>query len=140
MMPAARYKAGAARSSFARQRMDKSSSQSVAAGTNTKLTGFTSDGTYPATVTSNALVVAGGGLANITATVTASGGLSASSAELRKNGTSIGSVSLPTANGTRTITVNSHTLADGDQLTVWHIGTFNGNKTVTAAMVDVVPA
>lgn len=143
MMPAARYKAGAARSSFARQRMDKSGSFSRNGTPGTYLvTGWVSNATNPATVTSDKLVVVGGGACTVTAAVNIGGGLVSSTLDLRKNsttgadGTSLGTVSAPTWTGVRTITATP-TLAAGDTLSLWLIVAMNGDKTVTATSTNV---
>lgn len=127
---------------MARQKMSSTTNQ---AGINSntppvQLT-FGVDAAYPATVvTSNALVVAGGGVANINVSVTYGGaGFSASSYELRKNGVSIGSQTVPAGGGTRTLSVTNHTLAAGDLLTVYHVCVINGVSTAQTRSVDVIP-
>ncbi len=109
------------------------------AGTVDPVNNWTSDGTYPATVSDHKMVVSGSGTATVTARV-ANTGPSGGTGRIKRNGTEIGSAALP-GSTTTTITVTGVSLTDGDllHLAVTSSGT---NMTVqgTNTWLDANPA
>ncbi|VFA88821.1 Uncharacterised protein [Gordonia paraffinivorans] len=104
---------------------------------------FTSDATHPAMAVSDTMIVAGGGLADITLAVGGSGSIFGGvRLTLKLNGIDVGSVVTANHSNARSVPVSGVTLADGDQLDVWaarvEIGYVSG--AVREASVDVVPA
>lgn len=122
MMPAARYKAGAPRSSFARQRMDKSGTYTAVGGnTYVQATGWASNTTFPCTIFSNKLQVVGAG------TVTLAWNLTSNNAiRIMKNGVQVATPTSGVA-GSTTITV-----ANVDLLHVEVLMAFFPNTTLSA--------
>lgn len=122
MMPAARYKAGAPRSSFARQRMDKSGTYTAVGGnTYVQATGWASNVTFPCTVTSNQLVVVGSGSVTLAWNLTSNNAI-----RIMKNGVQ---VAVPTSGVTGSTPL---TVADGDLLRVDVLMAFFPNTTLSA--------
>lgn len=123
---------------FSRQRMDKSGSAAAGSG---KVTGWVSDGTYPASVVSDALVVAVGGLATITASVGWSASFATGTFSIRRNGTQIAVSSTlgsggTVTSGTATVTASNVTLAAGDTIELYRTGSL---AVTTSTYVDVNP-
>ena len=126
--------------SIARQRIAKNGNQSIGSGgQSVKITSWVSDDTYPGTVSSDGLYIQSAGSGVATASINIGGGFASGTCTLRKNattasnGTGLGSVSIPTATGVRTITTGTISLAVGDILTVWYTVSNDTGKTVTAA-------
>lgn len=116
---------------FARQRMVKSGtwSSSYMSGT-MQVTGWASDGTYPAAVSGNSLVVSGSGSVTVSWSFTGSGGGS-SNWKIRHNSSGIGS--------NRSGTV-SRTVADGDTISFWYTNAGALNYTITGGYVEIIPS
>ncbi|WP_074847995.1 hypothetical protein [Gordonia westfalica] len=110
---------------FTRQRM-QNGSVSNSFLPYVQVTGFTSDPTYPATVTNNALVVKGAGNVTLTWSATGNGNI-----KIQRNGVDVGSVGLT---GTVSLTV-----AAGDQLTMWHASN-GGPQSVSGCWINITPA
>lgn len=126
--------------SIVRRRIAKNGNQSIGSGAQSvKITSWVSDSTYPGTVSSDGLYIPSAGSGVATASINAGGDLVAGTCTLRKNattasdGTQLGTVSIPTAWGVRTITTGTISLAVGDILTVWYTVSNGNGKTVTAA-------
>lgn len=114
--------------SFTRQRMVKSGTftrPSNQSGT-VQVTGWESDGTYPSTVTSHALVVQGAGDATIAWNLTGSLG----TISVRLNGDQI--------SASRTGSV-SGTVEEGDQITVFLTSNFQAATVTAGAYIEVIP-
>ncbi|SDT84325.1 hypothetical protein SAMN04488548_10815 [Gordonia westfalica] len=109
---------------FTRQRM-QNGSVSNSFLPYVQVTGFTSDPTYPATVTNNALVVKGAGNVTLTWSATGNGNI-----KIQRNGVDVGSVGLT---GTVSLTV-----AAGDQLTMWHASN-GGPQSVSGCWINITP-
>lgn len=121
------------------QRINKSGNQSIGSGgQSVKITSWTPDGTHPGVVNDSSLKVADSGSGVATLSIQIGGGFAAGTVTLRKNattasnGTQLGSVSIPTATGVRTITTGTITLAAGDLLSAWYTVSNDIGKTVTA--------
>ena len=124
--------------SFARQKMNKNGGYATDNGT---VTNWTSDSTYPATITSNQLVVQGSGTATPKAVVVVTGwGGGTAQVALHHNGVSIGSF---TINGSTTFTISpaARAFAAGDTLDLRvtnGFGRFTGTIT-TGTYVEIAP-
>lgn len=138
MIPANRYRAQPAGSSMGRQKMTRSISFVGSNGVEQTVTDWSSDGTYPATVASNALVVAGSGTATVTLSLQYSGSAGATgTARLKRNGTQVGStITMPSDNTYTTSWTGA--LTSGDTLTATFTkGGYTG--LLIAGFIDVVP-
>lgn len=122
MMPAVRYKAGAARSSFARQRMDKRGTY-TADGDNTyvQATGWASNTTFPCTIFSNKLKVVGAGTVTLAWKLTSNNAI-----RIMRNGVQ---VAVPTSGVTGSTPL---TVANGDLLHVEVFMAFYPDTTLSA--------
>lgn len=114
---------------FVRQRMVKSGTWSVTNNSTVQVTGWASDGTYPANVVSNGLVVTGAGQATISWNLTVNSG-NASNWKIRLNGSEVGS----NTSGSTTCT-----LAEGDRIEVWRSSVGFLTHSVTGGYVEVIP-
>lgn len=126
---------------FQRQRMNKSGTFTMTYNSPRIVTGWASDGTYPATITSDQLIVAGGGTATAFVSWTATGGYGYRM-NLRQNGTVLGYQDRGfNSSGTFTFSVTV-TLAEGDKLDLYvsNFSASGGDPQVTAGYVDIVPA
>ena len=140
MLPATRYKSTRrGGGGFLRQKMNKTGNTTAAAN---PVTGWTSDATYPATITSNKLQIVGSGTITITASANvATTWQAASTVTLYRNGVAIGSQTWATLTSatTKTITVPGVSVAAGDLI---HIGITGSGMTLAATntYIEVVPA
>lgn len=124
--------------SFVRQRINKSGSWAISTGGLAQVTGWASDGTYPAAIHADALVVAGSAHVTVTVSVQRTFNFVSSTVELRRNGTAIQSGSFSGESGTLTWTGD---IADGDQLTVWASRSSGTSVSVLAGTyIDVNPS
>lgn len=114
---------------FVRQRMVKSGTWSVTDNSTVQVTGWASDGTYPANVVSNGLVVTGAGQATISWNLTVNSG-NASNWKIRLNGSEVGS---------NTSGSTTRTLAEGDRIEVWRSSVGFLTHSVTGGYVEVIP-
>lgn len=127
---------------LARQRMNKSGSQSVPSTSVTQITSWTADATYPATISSNQMTVQGSGACTVTASVGYSVNYGAAATlYLYRNGASVADVSCAAgSSGTKTLTWTG-TASAGDTFDVrGKAGTSLVSITVTAATyLELVP-
>lgn len=115
---------------FTRQRMVKVGTFGRPGNINAteKITGWSSDTTYPASITSDSLVVQGSGTVTLAWSFSGSGGTTT----VRHNGTQVGSG----RSGSTQIAVTS-----GDEITGWLTSTYGVNTSVTAgSWIEVAPA
>ncbi|GAC70720.1 hypothetical protein [Gordonia soli] len=126
---------------ISRQRINKSGSQSIGSQSTAgyvQVTSWTSDASYPATITADELVVAGNGSATITLSYANTGG-SFRKAALLLNGTVVAESPANSGSGTLTYTAN---LIAGDKIrhSIYN-NAFASTTTVTAAgtSIDVNP-
>lgn len=122
-----------------RQRMNRSGTFSGSNGSEQTLNGWSSDATYPADVSGNALIVAGGGNSTVTFSINFATTFSVSgTCRLYRNGSQIGSTLTMSSNGTYNI-VWSGTLSANDALTATFTkgGSFGS---VSSGYIDAAPA
>lgn len=131
VLPAPRFRAAKQFASFARQRMNKSGQSS---GGN-PVPNWTSDATYPATISSHKLVVVGSGTVTVSVSVTANSFFGGETINLYRNNTSIGSVSVPAGTNLRTITVTGVSVSAGDLI---HVGQSAGSR-IASGYVEIIP-
>lgn len=125
--------------SFVRQRMNKNGNYAVQVSWN-RITGWASDATYPATITSNQLVVQGGGSATVTLSVRFAAAYINTPVELRLNGTKVAQVTSSGGGAANTQTTTwSGVLTEGDLLDAWT--TAGGSPVINASptYIDVNP-
>lgn len=123
-----------------RQQMDKSGNFTTAGAQ--KVTGWTSDATYAATITSNALVLQGSGTVNITLSAAWSASFTTGQIRIYRNGAQIATSATvgnggTVTSGTATVTANGVAATHGDTFEVYKTGNLAINS---GTYLDVNPA
>ena len=129
--------------SIARQRMNKSGGQGGNSTSEIQITSWTSDATYPATISSNQMQVVGSGTVTVVAALsTANRGGGTITVRAYKNGTLIGSAVSAASASSVTATIPGVSVAAGDLIRVtaqFQNGNFNNSINASGTYLDIYP-
>lgn len=129
--------------SIARQKMNKSGGQGGNSTSEIQITAWTSDATYPATISSNQMQVVGSGTVTVVAALsTANYGDGTITVRAYKNGTLIGSAVSAASASSVTATIPGVSVAAGDLIRVtaqFQYSNFNNSINASGTYLDIYP-